>query len=189
MHTRKQPVKTLEDMRKLKLRSTGTSAKVVQHLGGTPVAQPMPETYQLLQKGVVDGSLYPVESNKGWKLGEVVDYMTLSYPAAYSTAFFVVMNKDKWALISPEDQKTIMEINQEWIGKTGEAWDTSDAEGLAFFKEQGGEIIALDEAEQKRWADAMKPILTDYVEKTTSAGLPGDKALATALEAVQKYAE
>ncbi len=75
VHTKGKAVKKLEDMKGLKIRSHGTSQKVVKALGGTPVAQPMPETYQSLQKGVVDGAVYPLESNKGWKLGEVIDFL------------------------------------------------------------------------------------------------------------------
>lgn len=187
--TRKKEVHKLEDMKGLKLRAHGTSAKIVEKLGATPVAKPMPETYQMLQKGVCDGAMYPPESNKGWKLGEVVDYGILAYGSAYTTSFFVVMNKNKWAKISPEDQKVIMEINKEWSKKTGEAWDSSDEEGIAFFKEKGGKLIPLDDAENARWAEAVKPILTEYVDKTNQAGLPGDQALAAAQEAVKKFGE
>ena len=93
-----------------------------QGSGGTPVPMPMPETYQMLQKGVVEGSLYPFESNKGWKLGEVTDYMS-AFSTAYTTSFFVVMNKDKWKKIAKKVQEIIRAINKEWIVKHGEAWD------------------------------------------------------------------
>ena len=42
----KKPVKTMEDLKGMKIRSHGTSAKVVKALGGTAVAMPMPELYQ-----------------------------------------------------------------------------------------------------------------------------------------------
>ena len=114
---------------------------VVKALGGTPVPKPMPESYQMLQKGVVDGSVYPLESNKGWKLGEVTKYCTAAFSAAYTTTFFVVMNRDKWQAISPEHQETIIKINQEWALKHADAWDTSDMEGLKYFLNQGGQVI------------------------------------------------
>jgi len=186
LHTRKTAVRKLEDIKSLKIRSTGTSAKIVEALGGTPVAKPMPETYQLLQKGVVDGSLYPLESNKGWKLGEVVDFLTLNYSSSYTTGFFVVMNKDKWAAL-PEDVKKIIEdINQEWIGKTGRAWDDSDQEGLDFLKQCRVEVIELSPGESARWAEAVKPLLDDYLAKSKEKGLPGDRALKIAQEALKK---
>ncbi len=163
----------MEDMKGLKFRGHGTSALVVKALGGTPVPKPMPETYQMLQKGVVDGAVYPFEANKGWKLGEVTDYCTADFSAAYTTSFFVVMNKDKWNSLSPENRKIIEQINSEWIIKHGEAWDTSDAEGIVFLLNQGSQIIGLDSKEAARWKKAVAPIIEEYVEKTTAKGLPG----------------
>ena len=187
VNTRKIPVKKLEDIKGLKIRSHGTSAKVVEALGGTPVAKPMPETYQLLQKGVVDGAVYPMESNKGWKLGEVIDYVTLSFSAAYTTSFFVVMNKDKWNALPDDVKKIIEEINKEWIPKTGEAWDASDREGYDYLKKLKKELIKLSPEESERWAKAVEPVLNQYVKETTAKDLPGQEALKAAQEAVLKY--
>ena len=177
----------MEDLKGLKIRSHGTSAKVVKALGGTPVAKAMNESYQLLQKGVVDGSVHPMEANKGWKLGEVIDFFTGSYSAAYTTGFFVVMNKDKWEALPENIQKIIQEINQEWIVKTGQAWDQSEEEGRRFLEEKHVEMIALSDQESARWAEAVRPILDEYVEKTNQRGLSGELALKTAQEAIEKY--
>ena len=70
LHTKKKPVEKLEDLKGMKLRGHGTSALIVKALGATPVPMPMPELYQSLQKGVVEGALYPLEVNKGWKMGK-----------------------------------------------------------------------------------------------------------------------
>lgn len=173
IHTKGKAVHKMEDMKGLKFRGHGTSALVVKALGGTPVPKPMPETYQMLQKGVVDGAVYPFEANKGWKLGEVTDYCTADFSAAYTTSFFVVMNKDKWNSLSADNQKIIEQINKEWIVKHGEAWDASDAEGIVFFLNQGSQIIGLDAKEAARWKKAVAPIIDDYIKKTNAKGLPG----------------
>jgi TRAP-type C4-dicarboxylate transport system substrate-binding protein len=170
VQTTDKAVKTLDDMKGLKLRATGTSGKVAAALGATPVSMPMPETYQSLQKGVVDGSLYPWEANKGWKLGEVCHYCTADFSAAYTTCFFVVMNKDKWASIDPDLQEVIQEINQEWIAKTGAAWDSSDMEGLKYFLNQGGTVIGLDKSNSDKWAQAVAPVIDDYVVEMKKKG-------------------
>lgn len=184
LNTRKKPVRKLEDLKGMKIRGHGTSATIIEALGGTPVAKPMPELYQLLQKGVVDGGMYPMETNKGWKMGEVIDYVTLSFPSAYTTSFFVVMNKDKWNALPDDVKKTIEEINQEWIPKTGDAWDASDQEGYDMIKEEGVELIELSEEEGKKWAEAVQPLLSAWVEKITKAGFPGDEILKTAQDAL-----
>ncbi len=179
IHTRRKPVAKLEDLKGLKIRSTGMSAQVVKALGATPVPMPMPESYQSLQKGVVDGSAYPVEANKGWKLGEVTDFATCAYSAAYTTAFFVVMNKDKWNAIDPKDQAIIEQINKEWAVKHGKAWDTSDMAGMRFFIQQGNSAIGLGKKESERWKKAVAPLIDDYAKKMDEKGIDGKAVIQT----------
>ena len=169
----KRPIKTLEDLKGLKLRATGYSAKIVKAAGGTPVGMPMPHSYQNIQKGVVDGGVYPMESNKGWRLGEVVKYGTATYSIAYTTAFFVVMNKSKWNKLSSNAQNTIRLINEQWISKHGEAWDTSDVEGLKYFLNQGNELRGLSKKESARWETAVAPIVDEYAAVLDKKGVDG----------------
>ena len=103
----KKAVSKLEDLKGLRIRCTGTAARVVTALGGVPVAMPMGETYDALNRGMVEGSMAPMESLEGWKWGEVIKFTTESYGSAYSTGFFVAMNKEKWNALPPEIQKTI----------------------------------------------------------------------------------
>jgi TRAP-type C4-dicarboxylate transport system substrate-binding protein len=177
IHTKGKPVRKLEDISGLKIRSTGTSAEFVKALGGTPVAQPMPETYQSLQKGVVDGSAYPLESNRGWRLGEVVNYCTANFSVAYTTAFFVVMNKGKWNSLPPDIQSIIEEINAEWAIKHGEAWDTSDMIGLRYFLDQGNEMIGLNSREAEKWKKAVEPLIEEYVKVMDGKGIKGKEVV------------
>lgn len=177
LHSAKTPIASLADMQGMKFRATGNSAKVVEALGATPVAMSMPDSYQSIQKGVVNGGMYPVETNKGWKMAEVVDYMTESFSVAYTTTFFVVMNKDKWADISAESQQVITELNAEYAAKHAQAWDESDKVGKAFFLEKGGEIVPLPEAEAAKWKDAAAPILDAYAQDADSKGLDGQAIL------------
>ena len=171
VHTVKdKPVRKLEDMKGLKLRGHGTSALFEKALGATPVPKPMPECYQMIQKGVVEGAAYPFEANKGWRLGEVTKNATAAYSAAYTTSFFVVMNKDKWNAL-PDDVKEIIKgINKEWILKHADAWDSSDLIGIQFFLSQGGTIWGLDKEESERWAKAVAPVMDEYVADMKKKG-------------------
>ena len=189
VHTKDKAVRKLEDMQGLKFRAHGTSAEVAKALGGTPVPKPMPETYEMLQKGVVDGALYPMESDKGWKLGEVTKYTTLDFGAAYTTGFYVVMNKDKWNSLPADIQEIITQINQEWVDKHGQAWDDSDEEGKQFFLSKGGQYIDLDDAEMARWKAAVAPILDAYVQDMQKQGMNGKEIVdftIQTLDALQK---
>ncbi len=176
LHTNK-PVAKLEDLKGLKIRSTGLSAKVVSALGGVPVAMPQPATYESLQKGVVDGTFAPIETLKGWKQGEVIKHTTVCDRVGYTTAMFIVMNKKKWDAL-PEDVKAVFtEVSDRWVAVHGDTWDRVDEEGRKFTTGLGNDLIALSEAESARWVKAVRPILDEYVRDTEKKKLPGAKAL------------
>ena len=185
----KKPVRTLEDMRGLKIRSTGLSANIVEALGGAPVAMPQGDTYEALQKGVVEGTFSPIETLKGWRQAEVIDYTTQCTGIGYTTAMFVVMNLDKWKSLPKELQKIVEEVSGEWVDVHGEAWDKSDDEGREYTLSQGNEIIDLSEEENKRWVAAVQPIIDDYITTTGEKGLPAEKAVKVIKELIGTYSK
>lgn len=174
----KKEVTTADDFASMKIRATGLSAKIVESLDGIPLSMSQGETYEALQKGVVDATLCPIETLKGWKQGEVIDYVIDTTSIGYTTSMYVVMNKEKWESLPADIQTIITEVCDEWIVKQGEAWDKSDEEGKAFVEELGKTFITLPEAEEKALIDAMKPIYDDYVTAVEAAGLPGKEFLA-----------
>ncbi|MBW2649672.1 MAG: TRAP transporter substrate-binding protein [Deltaproteobacteria bacterium] len=188
LHTKK-PVRTLEDMKGMKIRSTGLSAQVVKALGGAAVAMPQGDTYEALQKGVVEGTFTPIETLKGWRQAEVVKYTTNCTGVGYTTAMFVVMNPEKWNALPKDLQKIMEDVSEEWIGVHGEAWDRGDDEGRAYTLSQGNEIIALSEEENKRWAEAVGPVIENYISATEEKGLPGKNAVAKVKELIAKYSK
>lgn len=174
----KKPVQSLADLKGLKVRATGLSAKIVECLGGTPVAMSQPETYEALSKGVVEATLCPIETLKGWKQGETIDYVVDASAIGYTTAMFVVMNKEKWAKLSPDVQKVFTDVSQEWIAKHGEAWDQADQAGRDFVTQLKRQFVHLPDAEQQQWKTAVKPVLESFVAKSKEKNLPGDALLA-----------
>lgn len=173
----KKAVRTLEDVQGLKVRATGLSSKIVQNLGGAPIGMSQPETYEALQKGVVDATLCPIETLKGWKQGEVIDYITNSQAIGYTTSMYVVMNKAKWDALPKDIQKVFTEVSAEFIEKHGQDWDEADANGKAFVEELGKTTIDLSDEETARWIAAVQPLLDEYVQNAKDKGLPGDAVL------------
>lgn len=184
----RKPVKTLKDISSLKIRATGLSAKIVSSLGTVPVSMSQGETYEALQKGVVDATLCPIETLKGWKQGEVINYVVDTRAVGYTTAMYAVMNKAKWDSLPEDIQKIIEKVNAEWIDKQGAAWDESDREGAKFVESLGHEFISLDPAEEAALVKAVEPILAEYVDATEAKGLPG-KAVLADIQAMLKEAK
>ena len=173
----KTEIKSAADIKGLQIRGTGLSAKIVEALGATPISMGQGDTYEALQKGVVDATFCPVETLKGWKQGEVIDYVVDTKSIGYTTTMFAVMNKDKWDSLPEDLQKIVTEVSDEWIVKQGEAWDQADAAGDEFVKELGKTFISLSDSDNSKLVEAMAPIYSDYVTATAEKGLPGEDFL------------
>jgi TRAP-type transport system periplasmic protein len=186
LHTQK-PVNNLADLKGMKIRSTGLTAKITEALGGVPVSMPQGGTYEALQKGVVQGTLAPMETLKGWKQAQVIKYTTDCSNIGYTTAMFVVMNQKKWDSLSKDVQKVFEEVNKEFIDISGKAWDTADLEGKKFSTELGNRMISLAPVEAAKWEKALKPLLDDYLKDSASKGLPGKEALKEVENLIKKY--
>jgi TRAP-type C4-dicarboxylate transport system substrate-binding protein len=177
IHTSKTPVYKLEDLKGLKFRTPGISADYMALLGGTPVAMPMNDAYDALSKGVTNGIMAAYETLQGYKLGEVLHYSTEDYQVAYTSTFFVVMNKAKWNSIPADLQKIIMQVSEEWIEKQGKLWDEINADGREYAKKRGIKIIQLSPEEGARWAAKAQPLFDKYLQKMKEKNLPGDQVL------------
>jgi TRAP-type transport system periplasmic protein len=183
----KKPVEKMEDLRGLKIRSTGTSALVSKALGAVPVSLPQGGVYEALQKGVAEATWSPVEVLKGWKQAEVIKYTIDSYSVGYTQGFFVAMNLKKWESLPKDVQTVFEEVSKEWIKKTGEAWDESDREGREFSESLGNQTIKLSDQESARWASAVEPVFEDYIKAVEPKGLPGRDYVNFIREEVKKY--
>lgn len=188
LHSQK-PVSRLEDLKGMKIRSTGLSAKVVKALGGAPVAMSQGATYEALQKGVVEGTFSPIETLKGWKQAEVIKNTTDCFGVGYTTAMFVVMNIDKWNALPGDIQKTIEDINREWIDVHGKIWDKGDEAGRNYTLSLGNKIIPLSSKENERWINAVKPVINNYIKTTEGKNLPGEKAVKEVKRLIEKYSK
>jgi TRAP-type C4-dicarboxylate transport system substrate-binding protein len=186
LHTKKL-VQKLEDVKGLKIRSTGVSAKIAKALGGIGMPLAQTEAYEALQKGVVDATLSPYQVLKGWKQAEVIKYTVECYGVGYTTGFFVVMNKSKWEALPPEVKKVFEQVSQEWIVKHAQAWDDGDKEGKEYSLSLGNKVITLSPEEDERWAQAVKPVVDEYINTVSQKGLPGKQWVDTVRKLMAQF--
>lgn len=187
LHTANKPVRTLEDVKGMKIRSTGTSQLIVKALGGSPVAMSQGETYDALVKNIVDGTLVPMEALEGFKQAEVLKYTTYTYSCAYTQGFFVAMNKGKWESLPEDLQQIITEVSEKYKTITAEAWNESDESGKEFAKKLGHEFIELSDEESERFKKAVEPVFDSYVEEANKKGVDGEAVLQKTRELVEKF--
>ncbi|HEX2964768.1 MAG TPA: TRAP transporter substrate-binding protein [Syntrophorhabdaceae bacterium] len=170
IQTLKKPVKTLEDVKGLKIRGTGRLGDIVKALGATPIPVSTPELYDSLKRGVIEGALLPMETLKGFKTGEVQKYVTASWKIGSTYAFYVVMNKNKWNSLPADVQKTITDFSNEFTERWAVEWNNIDIEGMDYFIKQGGQVIPLTAAESAKWVKASQPVVEDFKKDLTSKG-------------------
>lgn len=188
VHTRNL-IKTLEDLKNVKLRVGGGGVRMAKALGATPVAMSAPKAYEAIQKGVTDGALFPYEAVAGFKLFELTKFHLEIPGGLYTTPFAVVMNKKKWDSLSADQQAVLTE----WGGAKGAkmlgaGWDRADVVGKKKGLDKGATVNVLSKAEQAKWAKKISFMEDVWIKKANDAGYNG-KALLDDLKAtVKKFA-
>ncbi len=182
----KKSVNSIKDVKGLRIKANAENTDIVINLGAASVTMPVSDTYDSIQRGVIDGTLFPVEALQGFKIGEVVKTVIQDYGISYMTSMYVIMNKGRWNSISPEDQKDIEALNDLYNEKTAKLWLELDAKAKEFSLQKGVKFLEVSRQDQEATAALMKPILDAYVAMATSKGLPGDETLKFCLDFLQK---
>ena len=171
--TSDKPVRKLEDLEGLVIRSTGVGAQIMEALGAEGYGAGQGEAHELMSKGVVDGSFTPREVLKGWNQAEVVKYVTGSYDVGNTTTMFVVMNQDKWDALPGDVKDVFTQVSEDWIEKHGKVWDYYDKVAIDYFLTfEGREVIELSQEEMGRWVEtAVEPLIEQYITDKTEMGL------------------
>jgi TRAP-type transport system periplasmic protein len=178
----KKVVSSIKDVKGMRIKANAENADIVTNLGAAPVTMPVSDAYDSIQRGVIDGTLFPIEALQGYKIGEVVKTVIQDFGMSYMTSFYTIMNKDKWNSISADDRKAIEKINDIYAEKQAKLWVESDANAKAFALQKGVTFLDVSKADQDVTAALMKPILEGYVKMTKAKGLPGDEALKFCLD-------
>lgn len=170
VQTLKKPVRTLEEMRGMKIRGTGRIGDIVKALGAIPMPIETVDLYEALRRAVIDGTYTPLETLKGFKTGEVLKYSSATWKVGSVFQFYVVMNKGRWNSLSPDIQKTITDFNKEFIERWDVEWNKIDIEGKDYFIKLGGQIIPVSDAEQNKMVKAVEAVVVDYKKDLVSKG-------------------
>lgn len=185
--TVKKPVRTLEDLKGMKIRTTGLATKIIEALGGTPVAMPKGDQYDAMNKGVVDGTVSSPNELVGYKVAEVAKYSTILGDIGYVSCMFVTMNNEKWKALPPDIQQVFTEVSNEWVEYTGKEWNRIEIEGFQYGKKVGHPFIYLTPQEQARWRNAVKPLQDNYIKAMQAKGLQGKEAAEYRQQLIEKY--
>ncbi|MBN2402741.1 MAG: TRAP transporter substrate-binding protein [Spirochaetes bacterium] len=170
IQTISKPIRTLEDIKGVKIRATGQLSDVIAALGGLPIPMQMPDVYDALRRGVIEGTTVDLSTLKFWKFAEVVKYVTSMWRLGTGITFYWVVSKNKWDKLPADIQKIIRKVGDEAKEKQAVLWNDMDIQGKDFFTSKGGKMIDLSIKEVNRWKKATQPVITAYKKTMVSKG-------------------
>ena len=188
--TTKKQVKTMEDMKGMKIRVVGgPPTEQMKALGAVPTLIPMPDAYLAMDKGVIDGMGAPWEAIHGYRLYEIAKYYTLvPLSAVY---FSLSFNKQKWESLPRDIQEAITSVSGLGAAKFwGRNWFDTAQEGVIEAAKKGNyqlNMYTVPPEEQARWTKvAGEPLWKEWVKKMEGKGRPdAQQILNAALDLVK----
>ena len=164
-YTVKKPVKSIDDLKGLKIRVIGNPIFVdmANAIGANGVAMGYDQVFSALQTGVIDGA----ENNPP---SFVFDN---HYQAAkfYSDSQHLIVpemlvySKRSWEQLSAEDRDLIKKFSREAQADARVLWNKKEAEAFDRMKTAGIELDHI--ADKKPFRDAVKPVWDKYGAKYT----------------------
>jgi len=186
------PVTTLADFASRKVWALpGPLANMAAELGAGVVSTPAVGSNEVISRGVVDAHLgMSGDALMAFQLIPYTKSRTRFTQPIYSTSFSLVINKDKWAEISPGDQAAITALSGPVLGmKMGAKWDSVGA--MVYEKEThlGAGAVPADPAFEQALIAAGAPITAAWVEAANKAGIDGQGALDFYMQRVRELSK
>ncbi|MCS4503978.1 Outer membrane transporter protein TsaT [wastewater metagenome] len=168
------------DLSGRKVRVLGaTTGEVAQRLGMTPISAPASQSYELLSRGVIDGTFFQSDSIVSFRLQDYVD-TAVTVPGGFAhSSQYLVMNRDKWNAISKADREAIEALSGEAMARRfARVWDRKAREARETLRGAGVRFVRLDGDARDRLAERLAPVRADWVETAAERGVDGEAALA-----------
>lgn len=177
--TKNKPIKTIADLKGLKLRTPSQmSARTIRALGAVPVPMPITKLYNALARGTVDGVLVSPTVLHTFKIKEVTRYFASGIPFG-SSPMFIVMNKKTWKKLSPAHKDIVNKTTGVQTGLTGgKIYDHEHEKGMAFLAgSKAHNLIRLPDAEVRKAGGMLNGLERQVIQQWEKQGVPATEIL------------
>jgi TRAP-type C4-dicarboxylate transport system substrate-binding protein len=178
VHTKGPAPKKLEDLKGLRLGTPGPPlVKIFKLLGAAAQQMQAFDLYTALQRGMIDGIIFPEAPLRSYKLTDVVGHHTLMSIGV--DVFATMMNLNTWKSLPPDVKKVFEDISKS-AGALFGATITNESEWvIEELKQRGDEFYYLPDDEKDRWRKILRPVYDGWVERVNRRGLNGKEMLET----------
>jgi TRAP-type C4-dicarboxylate transport system substrate-binding protein len=173
----KTPINSLDDLKGKKVAGAGYNLRYLEGVeGAAGVRGGLPDFYNMIQTGVVDGAMLWPEAAKTFKIAEVAPYMLKADLGAVNTKT-VTVNKDVWDKLPDEVKAVLQKVAVEYRDHVAAVAMDRAAESLAAYKAGGGTVVEMSDEARAAWAKSMPNIAVEWAETLDKAGAPGSEML------------
>jgi TRAP-type C4-dicarboxylate transport system substrate-binding protein len=185
-HSRKK-LTVLSDLKGQKIRAGGYGIGILKKLGAAPLFLNPPSTTQALQKGTIDGTQFPWEALKGFRLVKYSKYHLVIPNGLYTNAWWLSMSNKSWQSLTSSQKKAIKAVGLSGSRLIGKGWDQSEAAGKNAAIKAGNTITVLNDADTAKLRKVVSFVEKGWVTKTNKMGLDGKALLADLRQTISKY--
>jgi len=182
-----KPIPDLSKIKGLKIRATAQKGDLVKRLGAIPVFIPMGETYEALQRGTADGAVAGLAHIRPLRFWEPCKYLLLFEGIGGACAGFGNINLDVWNKLSPDIQKTMIEVSKEFFTVAAKAHIEMEEEILDQFRKAGVTIYRMSPEDKKLLMVTGAAVSEEWKKDLDAKGLPGTEVLDYLLARLAKY--
>lgn len=156
----RKPIKTLADMKGLKIRVQQTDLWVaaMTALGANPSPMPIGEVYTGLKTGLIDAAENNVPSYEGFRHMEAAKFYSRTEHAMTPEGLFI--SKRVWDKLAPDQQRQLREAARASVAVERQHWDAQEAKALAKAKAAGAQFIDVD---RTPFRQAVQPVVAKFV--------------------------
>jgi len=156
LYTAKKPVKTVADMKGMKIRvqQSDLFVAMIEALGANPTPMPYGEVYTGLKTGIVDGAENNWPSYESSRHFEAAKYYDLTEHSLVPEV--LVFSKKIWDGLSKEDQAMIRKAAKDSVPYMRKLWDERETKSRKVAEAAGTQVVPV--ANKQEFIDAMKPV-------------------------------
>lgn len=177
MFTSKRPTQSLKSFEGMKIRTTGGAMDItMQKIKAIPVRIAGPEILEALNRGTVDGGVFPPASVLANDWQNAVRHGTVGENFGSFVLTYVISEK-RFAKLSPAVQKAMTESGEALTKKTCAQVDKDLGEAIQKLRNAGVTMARLPVAESTALRKALSAVSLEWAKDLDTKGRPGTQVL------------
>ena len=186
-----KPIKTLADLKGVKLRGSGPYGKAMSDLGASVQTMGQPKVFEALDSGLIECNQNYYYSIKAYKQYEIAPYVTeLNW--GQNMSFGIVMNKDVYSGLTAAEKTVLNDVGSEFINHFAKVMiEGKEKDKAAMIAGIGGKaikVIDMPASDRNVILEAGTKYVDQWVSDVTKDGLDGKGILAAYNAGITEFA-